>query len=103
MKQPTVEGGSQGTGDEAKQQVIEKGKEENAEQIPSEDAETRVQNVKVLNFWLCDFGPEKRGNQPYTFKVKEAVRGLGLNPAWVIVLCSLAKHLTRSASLHPRV
>lgn len=54
MKQPTVEGGSQGTGDEAKQQVIEKGKEENAEQIPSEDAETRVQNVKVLNFWLCD-------------------------------------------------
>ena len=49
------------------------------------------------------FSPEKRGNQPYMFKVKEAVRGLGLNPAWVIVLCSLAEHLTLSASLHPGV
>ena len=49
------------------------------------------------------FGPEIRGNQPYMFKVKEAVRGLGLNPAWVIVLCSLAEHLTLSASLHPGV
>ena len=49
------------------------------------------------------FGPEIRGNQPYTFKVKEAVRGLGLNPAWVIVLCSMAKRLTLSASLHPGV
>lgn len=46
LKQPKVEGVSKETRDEAPQQVIEKGKEENTEKMPSEDAKTRIQNVK---------------------------------------------------------
>lgn len=50
LKRPKVEGVSKETRDEAPQQVIEKGKEENTEKMPSEDAKTRIQNVKVSKF-----------------------------------------------------